>query len=54
MGTPTTEHIIYKLKMILDGKLEREEVSDWASEYVMQDQPNITDEKLWELLCIWY
>ncbi|MFJ8087741.1 DNA-binding protein [Lysinibacillus sp. NPDC095746] len=50
MGQPTKEEIINKLKMILQGKLSREEVADWASEYVLQDEPNISDETVWELL----
>jgi hypothetical protein len=50
MSQPTREEIIDKLKMILLGKLTREEVADWASEYVMQDEPNISDETVWELL----
>jgi hypothetical protein len=52
MRQPTREEIIDKLKMILLGKLTREEVADWASEYVMQDEPNIPDETVWELLQI--
>jgi hypothetical protein len=50
MGQPTKDEIIYKLNVILQGKLSREEVADWASEYVMQDEPNIIDEKVWEFL----
>jgi hypothetical protein len=52
MRQPTREEIIDKLKMILLGKLTREEVADWASEYVMQDEPNISDETIWKLLKI--
>lgn len=50
MGQPTKEEIINKLKLILQEKLSREEVADWASVYVMQDEPNISDETVWELL----
>lgn len=52
MEQPTKEQIINKLKLILQGKLSREEVADWASEYVMQDEPNISDETVWELLLV--
>jgi hypothetical protein len=38
--------------LILQGKLSREEVAAWASEYVMQGKPNISDETDWELLQI--
>lgn len=50
MGKPTKEEIIDKLNKILQGTLSREDVADWASEYVMQDEPNITDETVWEFL----
>jgi len=30
--------------------MTREEVSDWASYYVMADDPTIDDEIVWELL----
>lgn len=32
--------------------MTREEVSDWASYYVMADDPTIDDEIVWELLII--
>lgn len=50
MSQPTIEEIVKKLNMIFEGKLSREEVSDWASEYVMQDEPCIEDETVWEFL----
>ncbi len=50
MGQPTKEEIINKLNMILQGKLSREDVADWASEYVMQDEPNIVDDIVWDFL----
>lgn len=50
MGQPAKEEIIYKLNMILQGKLSREEVADWAEEYVMQDEPNIEDDIVWDFL----
>jgi hypothetical protein len=52
MRQPTKEEVVDKLKMILQGKLTREETADWVSEYVMQDEPNISDETVWELLQI--
>ncbi|WP_369690842.1 DNA-binding protein [Parageobacillus toebii] len=52
MRQPTKEEIIDKLKMILQGKPTREKVADWASEYVMQDEPNISDETVWGILQI--
>ncbi|MCA1063034.1 DNA-binding protein [Rossellomorea sp. AcN35-11] len=52
MRQPTKEEIISKLELILKGTISREEVADWASEYLMQDELNITDEIVWELLQI--
>ncbi|HZH62196.1 MAG TPA: DNA-binding protein [Metabacillus sp.] len=52
MRQPIKEEIISKLELILQGTISREEVADWASEYVMQDEPNISDETVWELLQI--
>ena len=42
-GRPNKNKINNKLKLILQGKLSREEVVDWASEYVMQDESNISE-----------
>jgi hypothetical protein len=38
--------------LIIEGSLSREEVADWASEYVMQDEPGITDKEVWQPLQI--
>ena len=50
MNQPTVREIINRLKLVLNGKMTREEVSDWASYYVMADDPTIDDEIVWELL----
>ena len=54
MSQPTIEEVIAKLKMVLEGKLTREEVASWAMEYVRDDSLafdiNRRDEKLWDLL----
>jgi hypothetical protein len=49
---PTVESLIKKLQLVLDGKLSRETVADWALTFVMDDEPNIEDEVIWELLQI--
>ncbi|MFS8631616.1 MAG: zinc ribbon-containing protein [Bacillales bacterium] len=55
MTQPTIEEVITKLKMVLEGKLTREEAASWAMEYVRDDSLafdiNRRDEKLWDLLC---
>jgi hypothetical protein len=40
------------LKAVLKGELTREEVSNWASHYVMADYPTIDDEIVWDFLKI--
>jgi len=49
---PTIEEVITKLKMVLEGKLTREEVASWAEKYVLDDtlDIHIKDKKLWDLL----
>ncbi|MED4229382.1 DNA-binding protein [Neobacillus cucumis] len=52
MNQPTVSKIIDSLKSVLNGELIREEVSDWASYYVMADDLAIDDEIVWDLLKI--
>lgn len=52
MEQPTCEEILNKFKFILQGKVTREEVADFASYYVFQDTPNIENELTWKLLTI--
>ncbi|MEH7549848.1 DNA-binding protein [Neobacillus vireti] len=52
MNQPTVSEIIDRLKSVLNGELTREEISNWASYYVMADDPNIDDEIVWDLLKI--
>jgi hypothetical protein len=52
MNQPTVSEIIKSLKSVLVGKMTREEVSDWASFYVMADNPSINDENVWDLLIL--
>lgn len=49
---PTKEEVLNRFKLILQGTMSREEVADWASEYVMQDSPDVTNETVWDLLLI--
>lgn len=49
---PTKEEVLNRFKLILQGTMSREEVADWASEYVMQDFPDVKDETAWQLLKI--
>ncbi|AME06923.1 DNA-binding protein [Bacillus siamensis] len=50
MKEPTMAECLKKAGLILNGQAEREEVSDWASEYVAADDPAVEDETVWEML----
>jgi hypothetical protein len=52
MNQPTVREIIDRLKLVLNGELTRDEVSDWASYYIMADEATIDDEIVWDLLKI--
>lgn len=52
MEQPTVSEIIKRLKLVLISEMTREEVSDWATSYVMADHPNIDDENVWDLLIL--
>ncbi|MFJ8090226.1 DNA-binding protein [Lysinibacillus sp. NPDC095746] len=52
MKQPTVSEIIKILKLVLISEMTREEVSDWATLYVMADNPNIDDENVWDLLIL--
>ena len=49
---PNTDQILEKLKLILEGKVTREEVSAWAERYVMQDEPEDIESIVWEFLVV--
>ncbi|MBB6451659.1 hypothetical protein HNQ94_000080 [Salirhabdus euzebyi] len=52
MNEPNMSEIIKRLEKVLSGELKREDISDWASLYVMDDEPNVDDENVWEMLKI--
>ncbi|MBI0577374.1 DNA-binding protein [Neobacillus cucumis] len=52
MNQQTVNEIIKKLKLVLIDEMTREKVSDWASFYVMADNPNIDDKNVWDLLIL--
>ncbi len=41
MTEPTRAECLKKAGLILNGQAAREEVSDWASEYVAADDPRL-------------
>ncbi|MGX4200245.1 DNA-binding protein [Bacillus sp. JK74] len=50
MKEPTRAECLKKAGLILNGQAAREEVSDWASEYVSAGDPAVEDETVWEML----
>ncbi|KZE59880.1 DNA-binding protein [Bacillus amyloliquefaciens] len=50
MKEPTRAECLKKAGLILNGQAAREEVSDWASEYVSAGDPADEDETVWEML----
>lgn len=50
MKQPTKQEIISKLQKVLSGELTREEVSNWAMQYIDNDELEIDDFTAWEFL----
>jgi hypothetical protein len=43
---------INKIKSVLNGQTTREEVSDWAGTYVYADDPEVEDDRVWDMLIL--
>lgn len=43
---------INKIKSVLNGQTTREEVSDWADTYVYADEPEVADDRIWDMLIL--
>lgn len=52
MKQPSMEELLEKLSAVLEGRLTREEVSDWAFEYVCSDRIQVRDFLAWDLLAV--
>ncbi|MBX0319734.1 hypothetical protein [Shouchella clausii] len=52
MRKPTKKEIIDKLEPVLQNKLTKEEVADWASEYVMTYDLLVTDLVVFDFLTV--
>ncbi|WP_346243230.1 hypothetical protein MKZ19_11405 [Shouchella clausii] len=52
MKEPTKNEIINKLKLVLQNKLTKEEVADWASKYVMTYDHLVTDLAVFKFLIV--
>ncbi|WP_339821908.1 DNA-binding protein [Paenibacillus sp. FSL R7-0216] len=52
MNLPSIQDLLTKLQLVLINELQREEVADYAAQYVMNDDYEVQDEELWELLNI--
>ncbi|AOC56040.1 MULTISPECIES: DNA-binding protein [Bacillus] len=52
MVEPEMIDCINKIQKVLNGTMTREEVSDWAEIYVSADDPEVDDEKVWDMLIL--
>lgn len=50
VAEPSREQIRQQLLDLLAGRLTREEVADWASEWVREPEPVVQDPVVWEAL----
>lgn len=49
---PCKENIIQLLNAVLNYEITREDVSNWAKQYITSDLPEIEDNELWEFMKI--
>lgn len=47
---PTREHIIDRLRDLVAGRRTREDVSAWATNFLCNDHPRISDMIAWDVL----
>ena len=49
---PSRQEVVLQLQGLINGLYTRVEVSDWATKWVVEDDPNaeISDEGVWEAL----
>lgn len=52
MTEPKLIECINKIKIVLNGQTTREEVSDWAGTYVYADDPEVEDDRVWDMLIL--
>ncbi|MDP0483756.1 hypothetical protein [Bacillus subtilis] len=52
LSEPKLIECINKIKSVLNGQTTREEVSDWAGTYVYADDPEVEDDRVWDMLIL--
>ncbi|MCC5714963.1 hypothetical protein, partial [Klebsiella pneumoniae] len=52
MREPANQEIIDKLELVLQNKLTKEEVADWASKYVVTADHPVTDVTVFKFLTV--
>ncbi len=50
LPAPSREEVEAKLIDLTEGRLSREEITLWAAQWVMQDDPDVDDLKVWNAL----
>lgn len=52
LSEPKLIECINKIKRVLNGQTTREEVSGWAGTYVYADDPEVEDDRVWDMLIL--
>ncbi|MEC1736502.1 hypothetical protein DFO69_0208 [Bacillus subtilis] len=52
LSEPKLIECINKIKSVLNGQTTREEVSGWAGTYVYADNPEVEDDRVWDMLIL--
>ncbi|MCY7482444.1 MULTISPECIES: DNA-binding protein [Bacillus] len=52
MDEPKMLDCLHKIRKVLKGMITREQVSDWAENYVSADDPEIDDDQVWDMLVL--
>jgi hypothetical protein len=50
LPAPSRKEVEEKMLNLLNGTLTKEQVADWASRWITQSDPNISDEAVWNAL----
>ncbi|WP_415749607.1 DNA-binding protein [Bacillus subtilis] len=52
LTVPKLLECINKIKSVLNGQTTREEVSDWAGTYIYADDPEVKNDRVWDMLIL--
>lgn len=52
LSEPKLIECINKIKSVLNGQTIREEVSDWVGPYIYADDPEVENDRVWDMLIL--